>query len=287
MNQAQPVRMTYEKARGLLLTVGAAVLIGLALYQWVTAKNPTEVAGTLLFIPVFLAFVYWGVAGGLVAGVLAAVGYLALYYETISAIGFGQLAPQLIGRMLSFVLFGVLGGWAEGRMKSSLNKLQKHDQICDSTGLYNARFFVLDADLEIARARRYQSTFSAAVIDIPVPLLGSLSRRKVGAVLQGLGSQFWKSVRQVDRPVYGYSGTLHRFAVLLPETPKEGAQVFVDRTKEGVIDWLKTEGVAIDPEQVKGTVLTFPADETLLTGLRDEFAEIERAEFSDKTSGVR
>src|SRR5687767_9396741 len=78
-------RMGYKRARFLLLAAGLGVLILVAVFQYVRGKDvdPTEMGGTLLFIPVFIAFVFGNVAGGVIAGILAGLGYLGLRYPAI------------------------------------------------------------------------------------------------------------------------------------------------------------------------------------------------------------
>src|SRR5918999_4909532 len=73
-------RMGPRRARGLVLGVGLVVLLVVAIVMYARRVDPVEVAGTLLFIPIFIAFVIWDFRGGLIAAVLAAAAYALLRY---------------------------------------------------------------------------------------------------------------------------------------------------------------------------------------------------------------
>ena len=60
--------------------------------------DTVEVFATLLFLPIFLAFVYRGVVGGLVAAVAATAVYTLLRYPAIDAIGLGEYSGLIVSR---------------------------------------------------------------------------------------------------------------------------------------------------------------------------------------------
>jgi len=138
--------MSYAATRRLVLSVGLGVLGLVALVMYVRRVDTVEVLAVLLFIPVFLAFVAWDVAGGLIAGVLASAAYAALRIPVVEAIGSGRFASLVAGRAVGYLAFGALGGWADRQLEGSLEKLDLYDQVDDATGLYNARFFVQETD---------------------------------------------------------------------------------------------------------------------------------------------
>lgn len=276
-------RMSYKRARFLLLAAGLGVLILVAVFQYIRGKDvdPTEMGGTLLFIPVFVAFVFGNVAGGVGAGLLAGLGYLALRYPAIQAIGAEDFMELILARTLFYVGFGAIGGWANKQLESSLNKLELYDQVDDSTGLQNARFFLHDTDLEMSRSTRYQTIFSVALVDIPSTALESLSRRQRVSVLKEIGRMLNDSVRTVDRTVHAQSATLHRLAVVLPETSKEGVTIFTNRLADRLADYLISKGAPITKEQVGRKTITFPGEEEAMGMVRAEFKDIERAEHPE------
>src|SRR5687767_9683825 len=209
--------MSYERARNLLLSAGLLVLLVTGAVMYVRRVDPVEVAATLLFIPVFVCFVFWNARGGVLAALLAGVIYTLLRYPAIEAVGADRFLGLLGSRMFAYLAFGLIGGLANRQLQSSLTKLELYDQIDDVTGLFNARFFVQDSELELSRGDRYQSIFSVSVVDIPASVLDGLGRRQRDKSLKDLGRLLRDSVRTVDRAVHARYGEVHRIAVVLPE----------------------------------------------------------------------
>jgi hypothetical protein len=271
--------MTYQTAQRLLLAGGLAVLLVIAGVMYARRVDTIEVVAVLLFIPVFLAFTFWRVVGGLVAGVLASIAYLYLRLDAIDQVGLDTFRGHLLSRTAAYLAFGLLGGWAASQVEDSLTKLDLYDQIDDATGLFNARFLVQDTDLEMARATRYQTLFSVVLVEFPVAALADLGRRQRANVLKGLGKVLRESVRTVDRVIHANDGTRHRLAVVLPETGREGAQVFSSRLVDWTSDYLRQRSAATDG--VTQELFSFPDDEPAIRTLREEFAAVEKAEHPE------
>src|SRR3546814_18993096 len=86
-------------------------------------------------------------------------------------------------------------------LEGSLEKLELYDEIDDETGLYNARNLIQQTDLEMARARRYQTLFSVVLLDVPVAALASLRPRQRRALLQiGRAASRDRVVHHVEIP---------------------------------------------------------------------------------------
>jgi hypothetical protein len=271
--------MNYQTARRLLLAGGLAVLLVIAGVMYVRRVDTVEVVAVLLFIPVFLAFTFWRIVGGLVAGVLASLAYLFLRLDAIDQVGLNTFRGHLLSRTTAYLAFGLLGGWAASQVEDSLTKLDLYDQIDDATGLFNARFLVQDTDLEMARSTRYQTLFSVVLVEFPAATLAGLSRRQRGAALKGLGKVLRESVRTVDRVIHAFDGERHRLAVVLPETGREGAQIFASRLVDWTSDYLRQRNASTDG--VREQLFTFPDDEGAIRTLREEFAEVEKAEHPE------
>jgi GGDEF domain-containing protein len=271
----------YARARKILVAVGAVVLCVLAGVMYVRRVDTAEVIATLLFMVVLVGFVFWKVPGGAIAALVAALVYAAVRGPAIQAVGFEYFAGLILSRSVAYLVFGVVGGWATGVLEGSLTKLELYDQIDDATGLYNARYFVQDTEAEMSRARRYQSIFSVAVADIPADVIEPLPRRQREGTLRQLGRMMRRSVRTVDRPVFGSDEAKHRLAVVLPETGAEGARIFADRMVERVADYLRQRGADVPDGRIDGLAVSFPDDEVALTTLREEFARIDRIEHPE------
>jgi hypothetical protein len=235
---------------------------------------------------VFVALVFGKVRGGLATAVLAAIAYASLRYPAMQVVGSDRFAGLIASRAFGFLAFGALGGWAMDNLEASLQKLELYDQIDDETGLYNARFFLQDTDLEMSRSRRYRTMFSVTVADIPASALEPLARRQRTGTLRQLGRLIGDSVRTVDRAVHSSDNGHHRIAVVLPETGREGARVFTDRFVQRVADYLRRRGATITPDRIRHQSLSWPDDEAAVERLRAEFAEIDRREHPEAAETV-
>lgn len=271
--------LTYQKARQLLLFAGLAVLLLTAGVMYMRRVETVEVLGTLLFIPVFVALVFYDWRGGLIAGALAGLAYAALRYPAIEAVGADRFLGLIFSRTFAYLAFGAIGGWANKQLAGSLNKLELYDQIDDHTGLYNARFFVQDTELEMSRSKRYQTIFSVVRVTFPSAGMLGLQRRQRVAIRRDLGRMLKEAVRTMDRAVHGFDGNHHNFAIVLPETGREGASIFVNRLADRMYTFLTERKVQVSEEDVTRQAVTFPDDgEEAVEQLRSEFRAIDAHE---------
>jgi GGDEF domain-containing protein len=278
--------MGYASTRRLVLAAGVVFLLLVAGVLYARRVDTVEVVAVLLFIPVFLAFTFGHLVGGAVGGLLATAVYAVLRMPAIDAVGGGRFAGILLGRGLGYLAFGILGGWASQQLERSLEKLDVYDQVDDHTGLFNARFLVQDTDLEIARAGRYQTFFSVCMVELPVGPVEALPRRKRLTLLRDLGGQLRDAVRSVDRAVHARDGSVHRFAVICPETGAEGARIFAERLAERVGAFARSRGVALPDGELVSVACTFPGDDERLAALREQFAAIDRSEHPEHPASV-
>jgi diguanylate cyclase (GGDEF)-like protein len=242
--------------------------------NYVRRVETAEVVAILLFIPIFVSFVLWDWVGGALAAAGSIGAYVAVRADAIHTVGFAHFSGVIFSRSLAFLAFGVVGGVANRKVRASLSKLDLYDQVDDITGLYNARYFLEATDLEMSRAGRYQTIFSVAVVDIPAEAFDGARRRRRNRVLREIGAGLRKSVRTVDRVVHASDLMRFRFAVILPETPSQGATIFVDR----LVDRL-TALLSVD--NIHGQAITYPDDGAALKRMRREFADIDRAQHPE------
>ena len=271
----------YNRARQLILVAGLLVLLVVAGLMFARRVEAVEVAGTLLFIPVFLAFVFKGLRGGIIGALVAALAYAALRYPAIDLVGFDRFAGLIGSRTLAYLAFGVVGGIANSQLEASLNKLDLFDQIDDATGLFNARFFVDNTNLEMERADRYQTIFCVVVVDVPADAMESLGRRQRQRVIKELGGIIRDSIRTVDRGIHASDDTRHRFAAILPETARDGGRVFATRLVAKMVEVLGHRGAPVDADRVAFDVSMFPGDEEDLAELRRDFATLDAREHPE------
>lgn len=277
-------RLTYAQARRLVLIAGVAVLVVVAGVMYARRVDPVEVAATILFIPIFLAFVFGHVPGGIAGAVVAFGVYVLLRLPAMEVVGAEHFTGLVASRGLAFLAFGVIGGWANRQLEASLEKLELHDQIDDETGLYNARFLVQDIDLEMSRSNRYKTIFSLSVVDIPESALGGLSRRRQRRILRDLADTVKKSVRSVDRVAHGHATGTHRFALLLPETGQEGTQILTERLADEVARYLSDRGAKVASRDVGRIGISYPMQSEEVQSIRAAFADIARHEYPEVPS---
>lgn len=274
----------YKQARQLLVLAGLAILALITIIMYVRRVDTVEVVATLLFVPIFLGFLFFRAPGGFLTAVGACIVYVVLRLPAIDAVGFGEFAGLIMSRCVAYLVFGLLGGWSNQILEGSLDKLDIYDQIDDTTGLFNARYFVQDTELESARAERYKTLFSVGLVEVPGGPVNELGRRKQASALRELGRKLDESVRTVDRVSHVSHGGAHTFVSILPETSAEGADVFTERFADAIHSFLEERGVRIDREQVTHRTITIPGDDAALQDLRNQFAEIEAHQFANVPS---
>lgn len=270
-------KLGYRRARALLLVVGLAVLVILALVTYLRRVETVEVIATLLFIPVFVSLMLWGPWGGALSGLAAAGVYVALRLPAIEAVGLDRFLGMIVSRTVGLVGFGLLGGWAVRQLQGSIRKLELYDQVDDATGLLNAHFFLEETDLEMSRSARYRSVFSVGAVEVPTSAFDGMPRRRARRALRDLARETRRSIRVVDRAVHATDGSSHVLTVILPETGPEGAEIFTTRMVERTVRHLGSEG-RLGPEQVRSWSWTFPEDEEALRAFRERIRGIDAQE---------
>ncbi len=278
-------RLGYKKTRALLLGGGVVILVIIAAVMYARRVDTAEVGAALLFVPVFLAALLGGLRWGIAAGIGAALGYVALRYPAIDKVGVDLFWGRIASRSIAYLVFGGFGGLFSSQLQSSLVKLERYDQIDDETGLFNARFLVQDVDLEVSRAKRYNSVFSVALVDIPEDVFGGTSRKLRKDLMADLGKMVQDGIRTVDRGVYGAGERKHRFAAVLPETGAEGARIFVERLAVRIEDHMTAKGTRPPEDGLVAVTYTFPGDDEGIQTLRDEFEAIERRDHPEAAGG--
>ncbi len=112
-------------------------------------------------------------------------------------------------------------------------KTQQETLVDELTQLYNYRYFARALNAEVLRSNRYNAPLSLVVCDVDDfkyyndingHLAGNNALKKLAAIIK-------KSVRDVDIATR-YGG--EEFALILPETNKEGAYVMSERIRKGV-----------------------------------------------------
>jgi diguanylate cyclase (GGDEF)-like protein len=140
-------------------------------------------------------------------------------------------------------------------------KTQQETLIDELTQLYNYRYLMQAIGIEIVRANRYKAPLSLVIFDVDDfkhyndtngHLAGNKALKKLAQIIK-------KSVRDVDIATR-YGG--EEFALILPETNKEGGMIISDRirTKVERSAFFKEEKQPLKKFTVSGGVATLNVD---------------------------
>ena len=151
----------------------ALLLFGVSLIHFVTPTGNHRqhlvhvIAGQLFLLPISLAAVWFGLAGGLFASLVAA----AIYLFHIAVDWKGQIGENLnqLSQIFTFFLIGLgTGGFVqlEKKLKRKAEKEKERAETDPLTKLLNRNYLETHFASELKRAKRHQYTFSVCLIDI-------------------------------------------------------------------------------------------------------------------------
>jgi len=137
---------------------------------------------------------------------------------------------------------------------SYLEKMSEFDEV---TQLYSQGYFERRFTQELRRAERYCEFLSLVLIDMSSALADQSSAAEVKAV-KDLGQLIGHTVRATD--ILARLGK-NRLAVLLTETPKEGAFRLAERLSEKITGSSLSEGLqGLKEESLNIGIASFPED---------------------------
>ncbi|MBW3621266.1 MAG: GGDEF domain-containing protein [Actinobacteria bacterium] len=261
--------VSYQQARAVVLGFGTVLIAAIALAAFLRGADPVEVGAIVLFVPVLVGLAYGHARGGLLAAVLASIVYVGVRFATLGALDPAEFVAAAFVRVLLYTGLGLFGGWANAMLEHALRKLELYDEIDDATGVGNARALLSIADRETARAARYGSVFSIALLSVDRPAFDAVDERAALRALRRLCQSIEQSVRRTDLVSRVPLDRREDVAIVLPETGREGATQFTDRLVERAREHLESDGVLADGH-LRGEVLTVPGDEERLRSYQHE-----------------
>lgn len=250
--------MDWDRARGVLLATGVALIGLIALTAFFRDVDRVEVVATLMYAPVLAGMLSFGLSGGLLLGLAAAGVYIGLRLPAIDLVGLTPIAGTVISRVIGYVAFGTLGGWAANQLRVALDRYELIDEVDQDSGLGNRTSVVTALARESNRARRYASPFS--VVTATFDDIGS--DRRARAKLRELGAKVAMSVRAADHAAHIRTDGGHEIIVVLPETTEEGAAT-VEQNLGALVAGVVERGVQTNAVTDAG------GDDDPLTVLRD------------------
>lgn len=142
-------------------------------------------------------------------------------------------------------------------LKERLLLLKKRGEFDEETQLCSQAYFERRLAQELRRAERYCEFLSLVLIDVSSVLVEQSSQRKA-KVLKSMGGLIGESIRATD--ILASLGK-NRLALMLTETPKEGAFCLAERLSEMISSTtLPEELSAFQGETINIGIASFPED---------------------------
>lgn len=262
------------RTKPLLLVLGLLLLLLVALVQ---AQVPADLeVGLLYLVPV--ATIAW--AGGRLPGVSASVAAVGVQ---LLVDAYGESPPSapevpywnLVLSLAVFVAFSEI----MPRLHRALDAERERARTDALTGLGNRRFLEIVARAELGRTRRYHRPFALGYIDVDYfkevnDRLGHLA-----------GDQLLKLIAREIRRVMRISDVVARmggdeFALLLPETPAEGAEVAFRKVHRHLSGVVEREGFP-----VSFSIGVVTCESTVTISLEELLREADEMMYMVKNSG--
>lgn len=257
--------MEYRRFEWLTIGVGAATVLATVLMTLSPRPDLVELAAQVLILCVLVGAVHWGRKGGLIAAVAATVLYVLLRIPSVAGVGVSSdLLELIIVRAGTYGLIGVAGGELCGRIKYFFARLEDSLSIDEVARVYNQRFIGQLLRTSLSTHARYRVPFSVVSLTLAPGLTSELRPAKVGTLVRTVADTIRDDIRLVDEVGRLDDGT---FLMLLPHTPKAGAEVAAARVRAGVRDVLGAKDAS-----VVVTVLGAEEDLEPLTALAETLA---------------
>jgi hypothetical protein len=236
------------------------ILISTALVL-VSTKNIQEVVGQLLFFLILIGALMYGKRGGILTAILSSVIYAAMQFPSILSMGLAPVLPLIIVRGLIYCVAGPLGGEIFFRIKQFMIEAGQSDFVDTDTKLFNAAYFGNLIDLEAKKFERYNTLSSIVMFKIDPETMTLYLEEPKSPGIKYIADGIVGNVRLVDEV-----GCVDRntYGVILPFTPREGAEVVASRLQSTI-----TSRVGYD-ESVSYEILSMPDDKEKIESLVSE-----------------
>lgn len=259
--------MKYTQFEALVSGIGAAAIIGSLALSSQGAPVFEEVIAQLLLVLVLISAVHYGRRGGFIAALIASLIYIVLRIPLV--MDSGGLTPDivvlLLVRVLSYGLVGIAGGELCSRIRYIFASLEDSSSVDEWSQVFNQRFITRAFDSVSGQFSRYQTPYSVVVIGLSDAMFSDLRASKQRSIVRGVATHIRNDIRLVDE-----AGRLEdgRFLIVLPHTPKDGAQLVGERLHHGICNVLGARDDSVD-----ALVLGAPEDAQELAALRQSLVE--------------
>jgi hypothetical protein len=250
--------MEYKGFQRTMAFFGALLILISTALVLVSTKNVQEVVGQLLFFLILVGALLYGKRGGIITAILASVIYASLYFPTIISMGITPVLPLILVRSAIYLVAGPLGGEIFSRIKQFMIEAGNSDFVDSDTKLFNGSYFGSLIDVEAKKFERYNTISSVVLLKIDKETMGLYMEEPKSPGIKYIADGVVGNVRLVDE--VGILDTTS-FAVILPFTPREGAEVVAKRLQS-----IMTNRVGYD-ESVNYEIISLPADKDKMDAL--------------------
>lgn len=254
-----------------VLVAGMGIVLGLlALSQIARSVDTAEVVATLSLFAILVGIALFDVVGGVVVAGVAMVVYALLRLPAIDVLGSSDFVRSVVQRSAVFLGFGIFGGYAHRMVRRVLDGSPGNELLDPDTSCLSARAILYVLDSELARSQRYKREFCVIAIDLGEEVFGSIPEGSQPDVLRELGELLRTTIRATDHAAIISMQGRDRILLILPETPRSGAEVFLPRLADKVSGLLLNRNAAM-PRKT-GEVFSADADASHIRRLRNEVA---------------
>lgn len=230
------------------------ILISTALVA-VSTRNLQEIIGQLLFFLILFGALWYGKRGGIITATLSTAVYLSLHFPTFLSMGWAKglevVGPLILIRATIYLVAGALGGEIFFRIKRFMVETGKQEFVDRETKIFNSAYFGTLVNLEAKKFERYSTISSILVIKLDLDTMVAYMEEPKTPGMKYLADGLVGNVRLVDEV-----GRIEKnaFAVILPFTPREGAEVVAKRLVS-----ITTSRVGYD-DSVTYEIISLPTD---------------------------
>jgi hypothetical protein len=247
--------MEYKGFQRTMAFFGALlILISTALVA-VSTRNVEEIVGQMLFFLILFGALWYGKRGGIITAILSTAIYLSLHFSAFLTMGWSKglevVGPLIIVRAAIYLVAGALGGEIFFRIKQFMIEAGKQEFVDRETKLFNSGYFGTLVNLEAKKFERYNTISSVLVIKLDPDTMVAYMEEPKTPGMKYIADGLVGNVRLVDEV-----GRIDKnsFGVILPFTPKEGAEVVAKRLAS-----ITTSRVGYD-NAVDFEIISLPAD---------------------------
>ena len=252
--------MEYKGFQRTMALFGSLLILISTLLVFMSTRQLTETVGQILFFVILLGALWYGRRGGLLTAVFATTVYTALQFNSFLTYEFFEnpVLPLIAVRAIIYIVAGALGGEIFFRIKHFMIEVSQEEFVDKDTKLFNGYYFSTLVDMETKKFERYNTVSSIVTFEIDPETLNAYLTEPKSPGIKYLADGFIGNVRLVDE-VGRVEGNI--FAVILPFTPKAGAEIVAKRLQSIAINRVGYK------ESVTYNILSLPDDKEHLDNM--------------------